>query len=244
MTQIAIATQRQAVVSRLESAAGDISDHSVVYATDSTDLLSIALNGTLSVILMDMRSYGAVGIPLIQLLAHSVRTPVVAFLDAPDQDPSLLFEAGAIDVLSLFAPGAELASRVRAAKRRVERGGMTNTVRIGGLSFNLVTEELFVDEAPVHLTPTELAVFRILALNHGRVVSDRELLQAVWGAEYIDAVEYLRVYIGYLRAKIDRKCDENDRVRACSDSYFKRERGRGYRLEHAHSQSAVGFAAS
>jgi len=225
----------------------ECTDIEPVYATDSTDLLAIALGGRLSIILMDMRSFGDLGIPLIQLLDRSLHTPVVAFIDGPDADPRLLLEAGAVEVLNVFAPAVELSARVRSALQRIERGGTANTIRIGGLSFNLLTEGLLVDGIQVHLTPTESAVFRVLAANRGSVVSDRELLQTVWGSEYVDAVEYLRVYIGYLRAKIDKKADPGSGDSAGGDShpqsYIRRERGRGYRMEYVHRSQELGSAA-
>jgi two-component system, OmpR family, KDP operon response regulator KdpE len=233
MARIAVATQRQAIMHRLEPVAESL-EVQIVYAADSADLLSMALDGTLSMVLMDMGSFGNIGIPLIQLLDEGLRTPVVALVDFAPEDASKVLDAGAIDVLSVFAPVAELSSRVCAAIDRVERGAMTNTIRIGGLAFNVMSGELTVNGEPVHVTPTETAVLRVLILNRGTVVRDQELLERVWGPEYIDAVEYLRVYVGYLRAKIDRKCDGPDYGRARFSSYIKRERGRGYRIEARH----------
>jgi len=227
VTTIAIATQRESIATRLQSALVDVQAGQFVHVRDSSELLAVVLEGNLSMVLMDMQSFGSTALPVIHLLSQEFRTPVVALAELPNSNPNDALEAGAVDVLNFFAPTSEISGRVKAALHRAERAGHTNLVRTGELEYNLASEELTVSGQPVHLTRTEGDIFRILAANIGTTVSDAELLKTVWGPEYIDAVEYLRVYIGYIRNKID----SNPGEYALADSHIARERGKGYRLQ-------------
>ena len=75
----------------------------------------------------------------------------------------------------------------------------------------------------VHLTPTEFKLLAVLMENSGRVVSQRDLLEQVWGREYIDDIYYPRVYISQLRRKIERD--------AANPAYILTEHRIGYRFE-------------
>jgi two-component system, OmpR family, KDP operon response regulator KdpE len=237
MARFALASRRQAVIDRIESTFGELTrGDDVVRATDSAELLAVALDGQVTLILMDMRSYADVGVPLIKILGDCIEAPVVALVDEADADPSPLLEAGAVEVVSLAAPRTELVSRVRAAAERVKRQGAVDVVRVGDLAFDLRTGDVAFGGSQIHLTRTEAAVLRVLIANRGRVVSDQDLLETVWGPEYTDAIEYVRVYVGYLRSKIDRRCTC---APACRDSYITRVRSRGYRFEPAHRHGAM-----
>jgi two-component system KDP operon response regulator KdpE len=111
-------------------------------------------------------------------------------------------DRGADGALTLDAP--EFSRRVEAILRRVHRDETAP-----GL---LVTGDLVVDRRahlarwrgrPLDLTPIEFAILSVLAEQPGRVVSTHELLTRVWGPAYVDDVHYIRLYIGYLRAKLE-----------------------------------------
>ena len=223
-----MATRISTALQRLEGIRADRLTH----MEDSSQLLGAALDGGLHMVVLDMQSFGASAIPIIHLLNEEFRTPVVALVDVAD-DPNAVVRAGAVDVLNFFSPDTEIAARVGAAMRQAEQAGRTNLVRTGDLEYSLAADELTLDGVPVHLTRTENALFHILAQNLGNTVSDRELLETVWGPEYIGAVEYLRVFIGYIRQKIDADAGTH----SLANSHIGRERGKGYRL-HAISGGA------
>lgn len=119
----------------------------------------------------------------------------------------------------------EFIARVRALLRRVQSATLENETGYndGHLNIDLQRRHVYVNETKVHLTPTEFKLLVVLLENAGRVVSQRELLEQVWGPEYVDDVYYPRVYISQLRHKI-----EPD---PASPTYILTEHRVGYRFE-------------
>ena len=93
---------------------------------------------------------------------------------------------------------------------------------VGTLSIDLGTREVVMAGQPVHLTPTEFKLLARLVRSAGRVVTHRQLLADVWGAEFVDHTHYLRLYMGQLRAKLEADPAEPQRLLT--------EPGVGYRL--------------
>lgn len=133
--------------------------------------------------------------------------------------------AGADEYLAKPVRLNEFVARVGALLRR---SMMTNVQTVqryddGHLNIDLHRRQVYVDGINVHLTPTEFKLLVVLLENAGRVVSQRDLLEQVWGREYIDDVYYPRVYISQLRRKIERD--------ASNPLYILTEHRVGYRFE-------------
>jgi two-component system, OmpR family, KDP operon response regulator KdpE len=96
----------------------------------------------------------------------------------------------------------------------------------GYLSIDLRRRQVYAQGRRVHLTPTEFKLLSVLMENAGRVVSQRMLLEYVWGREYTDDLYYPRVYISQLRRKIERD--------ATNPTYILTEHRMGYRFERHH----------
>jgi two-component system KDP operon response regulator KdpE len=123
----------------------------------------------------------------------------------------------------------EFVARVRALLRRAQISAteIEQNYDDGYLSIDLHRRQVHVNERKVHLTPTEFKLLAVLLENSGRVVSQRDLLEQVWGREYIDDVYYPRVYISQLRRKIERD--------ASNPLYILTEHRIGYRFEKQNS---------
>jgi two-component system KDP operon response regulator KdpE len=154
---------------------------------------------------------------------HSTPVLVISARDDPAGKIALL-DAGADDYLvKPFAIG-ELLARVRVALRH--RGttlapAITRYER-EGLVVDLERRAVSRQGAPVHLTPTEFALLARLVRSAGRVVTHRQLLADVWGAEHVHDTQYLRLYMGQLRAKLEPSPSE--------PRWLLTETGVGYRL--------------
>jgi two-component system KDP operon response regulator KdpE len=99
----------------------------------------------------------------------------------------------------------ELLARIRAALRRApqaEAGG-PSVVQAGDIRIDFDARCVFGKEGPLRLTPKEFDLLRCLVSNTGKVMPHRKLLQTVWGTDYGEEVEYLRVFINQLRKKVE-----------------------------------------
>ena len=132
-------------------------------------------------------------------------------------------DAGADDYVTKPFGMDELFARMRVALRRPTSVGELQVVDAEGFTVDLVNKRVTREGSDVHLTPKEWDVVEVLVRSPGRLVSQRELLQSVWGPEYETETEYLRVLMGRLRLKL-----ESDRSRP---RHFRTEPGMGYRFE-------------
>lgn len=134
-------------------------------------------------------------VPIIILTARSDETEKVRGLDL-----------GADDYLTKPFHAQEMLARVRAVLRRTrlpQQAKKQPILAVGDLCIDFARRQVTVRGAQVKLSPTEYKLLYELATNAGRVLLHDELLRRVWGSEYRDEVEYLRVYIRYLRQKLE-----------------------------------------
>jgi two-component system KDP operon response regulator KdpE len=160
----------------------------------------------------DLRGAGS-DIPIIVLSAVGDERRKVEALDA-----------GADDYVTKPFSVEELKARVRVALRRSAQQARQPLVVAGPIQIDLVGHSVTVDGAAVHLTPKEFELCRILAVNQGRVLTQRHLLAEVWGDAYVEDTHVLRTFIHQLRAKL-RAASEEAAAMLVNDP------GVGYRLE-------------
>jgi two-component system KDP operon response regulator KdpE len=157
---------------------------------------------------------------------HALPVLVISARQADGQKIRLL-DAGADDYLVKPFSVGELLARLRVALRH--RGttvrAATTHYEQGGLQVDLPTQRVLRDGQSVHLTPTEFGLLARLVRSSGQVVTHRQLLADVWGAEYTAHTHYLRLYMGQLRAKLEAEPSE--------PRLLLTEPGVGYRLADA-----------
>lgn len=160
-------------------------------------------------ILLDLGMPDGDGFDFIGEVRASDLTPIVV-LTARDAEALKVraLDAGADDYVTKPFGLEELLARLRAALRHaVQTGGSTPIVQTGPLQVDLVARVVRRDGVEIDLSPKEFEILALLATQLGKVVRHQDLLKAVWGSERAD-IQYLRVYVSQLRAKIERNSSE------------------------------------
>ncbi|MGH2607647.1 MAG: response regulator transcription factor [Tepidiformaceae bacterium] len=138
-----------------------------------------------------------------QLRAAGYVLPIIVLSAVGDEQRKVeALEEGADDYLTKPFGMAELIARVRVALRRSAGLSREPLLRAGPLTLDLASREFLVGGTPVHLTPKEFDLIRLLLAHQGRVLTTRQLLAQVWGAEYVDDTHILRTLVHQLRRKV------------------------------------------
>jgi len=177
----------------------------VSLAGSGEDALRLAATDHPDLVLLDLGLPGIDGLDVIAGLRGWSTVPiiVVSARDAEGEKVRAL-DAGADDYITKPFGMDELLARLRAALRRaVPADDEEAVVSVGDLAIDLVDKRVRVGGDEVHLTPTEWRLLEVLARNRGRLVSQTQLLNDVWGPAYHDETNYLRVYVANLRRKLE-----------------------------------------
>jgi len=176
-------------------------------------------------VLLDLGLPDRDGLDLLRELRRESQLPVIV-LTSRDQEQVKVeaLDGGADDYVTKPFGAEELMARIRAALRhRLQQQGAQPVYRNGRLEVDLVRRQVRVDGAELHLSPKEYDILQQLVKHAGKVLTHRHLLRAVWGSELEADVQYLRVYMRQLRAKL-----EADPQRP---ALILTEAGVGYRLQ-------------
>lgn len=179
----------------------------------------------IDLIVLDLGLPDGDGQSLLTDLRRSSNTPVIVISARQAEGQKIqLLDQGADDYLVKPFGIGELLARIRVALRH--RGHSAEPALLhyqhGHLQVNLKTRRVQLAEIEVRLTPTEYALLARLVRQAGQVVTHRQLLLDVWGAEHTDQTHYLRLYMGQLRAKLE--------VDSTDPQHLLTEPGVGYRL--------------
>jgi two-component system KDP operon response regulator KdpE len=176
-------------------------------------------------ILLDIMMPDMDGWEVCRRLRELSDVPII-FLTARDDVRDVVkgLEMGADDYIFKPYDNDELIARIRAHLRRAPKPSVAEELVFDGGNFriNFISREVKVKGQPIHLTPKEFNLLGVLARNSGRVITRTELVKEAWGPEYGDAIDSLKLYIHYLRQKV-----EDDPQHP---GYILTSRGVGYRF--------------
>ena len=162
-------------------------------------------------VLLDLNMPGLNGLETCRALRETSDVPIIFLTVRREEEEKVqALDAGADDYVTKPFGKKELVARIRAALRRSPSFAIAgpNTFVFGDLEIDFETRKIRSGKNAVRLTPKEFDLLRYLVSHAGKPVPHRELLQAVWGPDYGDEVEYLRVFVKQLRRKIEPKPDK------------------------------------
>lgn len=176
-------------------------------------------------VLLDIMMPDMDGWEMCKRLREMSDVPIVFLTARSDvQDVVHGLEMGADDYITKPYDNDELVARVRAHLRRSPRPNMSEELVFddGNFRINFMNREVWIRNELCHLTPKEFNLLAILVRNAGRVVTRSELVTQAWGDEYGDAIDSLKLYVHYLRQKLE--------INAQQPEYIITSRGVGYRF--------------
>jgi two-component system KDP operon response regulator KdpE len=156
-------------------------------------------------ILLDLGLPDLDGVDVIRRIRRAATTPIIVVSARGDERDKIAgLDAGADDYLSKPFSVGELEARIHAVMRRLggPDGDADGRLRLGQIELDPARRAVTVAGSPVHFSPREYELLKVLLSNQGRLVTRERLLRAVWGREYVEAREYLHVYVGRLRRKL------------------------------------------
>jgi len=197
--------------------------YEVVTAEDGASGLAAMARVRPDVLILDLGLPDMDGADVIKGIRGWTSTPIIVLSAAGQESTKVAaLDAGADDYITKPFGMGELLARLRAAVRRASPAPDEPVVGTTDFTVDLAAKRVARDGTDVQLTPTEWGLLEVLVRNRGRLVTQRQLLQEVWGEQYQTEGNYLRVYMAHLRRKLE---PDPSRPR-----YLVTEPGMGYRF--------------
>ena len=202
MTPRILIVDDEPAIRRLVRGSLERAGESVAEASTAAEALALAHRAGCELVLLDLGLPDRDGIELVPLLKGMGRAVIVLTARDNTDEKVAALDLGADDYVTKPFDTAELLARVRVALRH-HGGGADTAVSIGTITFDPVSRRVTREGAEIHLTPKEYALFCELARHPGRVITHGHLLATIWGEAHVGDVEYLRVTMRGLRAKLE-----------------------------------------
>ncbi len=201
-------------------------DYTVVEAENGKEAVRVCTVQNPDLLILDLGLPDMDGLDVIKLVREWSKVPIIVLsIRSDDADKIEALDRGANDYVTKPFSMGELLARMRAALR-LGRADGTETgavVTAGYISIDLSKRLITLGGKPVKLSRKEYDLLKILASHPGKVITHQQLLQEVWGPAYVEETQYLRVYIGQLRQKLERD--------PAAPRWLITEPGVGYRLQ-------------
>jgi two-component system KDP operon response regulator KdpE len=173
-------------------------------ASGGAEALAVAAAQPPDVVVLDLGLPDMDGTEVIEGLRGWTEVPIIVLSARSSQDDKVVaLDAGADDYITKPFGMDELLARLRAALRRTGSGPDVPVVETASFTIDLAAKRASAHGEAVRLTPTEWHLLEVLIRNEGKLVERRPLLQEVWGPAYESETNYLRVYMGQLRRKLE-----------------------------------------
>jgi two-component system KDP operon response regulator KdpE len=211
-------------MARLLTIALEADGYTVSTAAEGRQGLALAAQRRPDLVILDLGLPDLSGVQVLKQLREWTQVPVIVLtVQEGEAEKIEALDAGADDYVTKPFNTGELLARIRSALRRSNQGREDEPVfRLGDVKVDLAKRVVTLKDQPVKLTSTEYNLLRLFVQHAGKVLTHRQVLREVWGAEHQDNLLYLRVYMARLRQKL-----ESDPK---GHPLFETEVGVGYRL--------------
>ena len=203
----------------------DVADFKVVESENGKQAIRLAASVKPDLILLDLGLPDIDGKEVIQSVRQWSNVPIIVLTArAEDMDAAPALNLGADDYVTKPFSAEVLLARINANLRKsvVREVGEPDVVN-GPIRMDLVRHEVFIEDKKVPFTPKEYDLLRYFLVNRGRMLTHKQILKEVWGPAHVDDTQYLRVYIGQVREKLETKPGLSKSIVS--------ESGIGYRME-------------
>lgn len=178
------------------------------HSSSAAEGIDLVVKKRPDLVLLDMGLPDMDGLKVIETIRGWSKVPIIIVSAVGDEDRKVAaLESGADDYVTKPFGINELSARITVALRHSEaQAGPSDAESIfeaGDLKIDRAGREVWVRNERIKITPTEYKLLLTLAKHAGKVVTHRQLLSEVWGSEYSEEAQYLRVYMGYLRKKVE-----------------------------------------
>jgi two-component system, OmpR family, KDP operon response regulator KdpE len=179
--------------------------YEAVDARNGEEALEMLRDGKVDLVILDVNMPGMNGLETCRVIRSMSEIPIVMLTvrDA-EADKVEALDAGADDYMTKPFGSPELLARIRAALRRSPQMAEVEVVRFDDVEINFTTRRIIVGSREARLTPKEFDLLQYMVAHPNVPITHTKLLQSVWGPDYGDEVEYLRVFMNQLRKKIEK----------------------------------------
>lgn len=202
-----LAIEDDAAIRRLLKSALDPEEYRLLEAETAQDGIDQITKKNPDVLLLDLGLPDQNGLSVVETVRGWSQIPIIILSGQGQEDVKVqCLEAGADDYVTKPFGVSELLARIRVALRRTAlapSSGEDPIFEAAQIRLDRANRKVWVHGEEVHLTPIEYKLLCVLVQYAGKVVTHRQLLSEVWGNEYSEDSQYLRVYIGYLRRKLE-----------------------------------------
>jgi len=229
MAKILIVDDEPALVRLMSQVLGQ-KEHEILTASGGQEALKLLFANKPDLVLLDVVMPGMDGWQVCKRIREVSDIPIIMLTGKHKSEGDIVMglEYGADDYLLKPIGNKELAARVRAVLRRAEMMPKAEKKVVFNddyLNIDVTERKVMVNGEKVKLTPIEFSLLAQLLENAGRILTHRQILEKVWGWEYIDDIDYVRIYISHLRQKIEPEPNQ--------PKYIMTESGVGYFFQKA-----------
>lgn len=173
-------------------------------ASTGKEGLILAASSLPVLVILDLGLPDADGLDILKKFREWYQKPIIILsVRNSEEDIVAALDSGANDYLTKPFRTGELLARIRSAIRQNQDVAETPVLKLGNLTIDLINHTAKKNEELIKLTSTEFSLLALLAKNEGRVLTHQYILKEIWGKNYVEQTQYLRVFVAQLRKKIE-----------------------------------------